>query len=73
MTTVIIYEETGRGLVKRDTVQVADTVTDKETAAWTAWTRGKTRPEGNYSLLVAGKRFSVQKQTTTVATPVGPM
>lgn len=73
MTTIIIFEDTGHSLIERDRVQVADSVPDKETAGWAAWTRGAARPKGNYALVVAGKRFSVTQQTTTTTTPLGAM
>lgn len=71
---VLIFREERPGVMAFvDSVTVADTSADPETAAWTTWQRTGQRGRGDYAVLRAGKRFSVVSRQQMVATAKGPM
>jgi hypothetical protein len=73
MARVIIYRERGenRQLEKVGEATVVDTAPDKETAGWTAWSRTRVVPPGNYVAALAGKRFSATEKSQTITSPLG--
>lgn len=73
MIVIIFREHRGGQLEPIDTVNVADTAADPESAAWAAWTRSATRDVGAYSVARAGKRFGLGTRSTPVTTSLGDM
>lgn len=66
MPRVIVYAERENTLRQIASIDVPESA-DVETAAWTAWTRGRKVDAGNYRVERAGKRFGVVAETTTRA------
>ncbi len=77
MALVLIYRQQtdrSRGLEPIGAETVADTVADKETAAWQQFTRrNPTLPAGSYEAHLQGKGFSRQQTMTVLSKALGPV